>query len=204
MAAWDEVYKKKGKYFLKPQKDMPKLVGLFRRKHVKKVLDIGCGTGRHLIYLARNGFDVYGFDPSPTGIKIVRQWLRKEHLKAHARIYDMNNRFPYKTNFFDAEISTQVLHHNYPKRIRKVIKEVERVLKKNGILFFTVPKGKTQGHHFKRVDFRTYLPLDGDEKGLPHFYFNEPLIKKFFKGFNIKEMHLDTTNKHYVVTAVKK
>jgi SAM-dependent methyltransferase len=43
-------------------------------KYVRgKVLDIGCGTGRHCLYLQKKGFDVMGIDNSPGAIKVCRQ-----------------------------------------------------------------------------------------------------------------------------------
>lgn len=35
-----------------------------------KVLDVGCGAGRHALYLQKKGFDVVGIDVSPLAIKV--------------------------------------------------------------------------------------------------------------------------------------
>jgi SAM-dependent methyltransferase len=37
-----------------------------------RVLDIGCGAGRHSLYLQRKGFDVTGIDNSPGAVKVCR------------------------------------------------------------------------------------------------------------------------------------
>ena len=37
-----------------------------------KVLDIGCGVGRHSLYLQKKGFDVLGIDNSPLAIKVSK------------------------------------------------------------------------------------------------------------------------------------
>ncbi len=176
MQAWDEVYREKGKYFLEPHESIPGVARLFKKNGVKKVLDLGCGTGRHVVYLASKGFDVYGFDPSETGISIARKWLQKERLSAHLSMHDMNKRFPYEDGFFDAVIATSTLHHNTPSGIKRVISEVERVLRGNGMLFFTVPRRRhiqpgPEKWKQKKIAPHTYLPLDGMEKGLPHFYY---------------------------------
>ncbi|MFQ5892475.1 MAG: class I SAM-dependent methyltransferase, partial [Candidatus Methanofastidiosia archaeon] len=42
-------------------------------KHMKgRVLDIGCGAGRHALYLQKKGFDVLGIDNSPLAIKVCK------------------------------------------------------------------------------------------------------------------------------------
>ncbi|MDP6041123.1 MAG: class I SAM-dependent methyltransferase, partial [Candidatus Latescibacteria bacterium] len=38
-----------------------------------RVLDIGCGPGRHAIYLQDQGFDVLGIDASPLAIKVAKE-----------------------------------------------------------------------------------------------------------------------------------
>ncbi|MFX0139028.1 MAG: class I SAM-dependent methyltransferase, partial [Candidatus Hodarchaeota archaeon] len=38
-----------------------------------KILDIGCGAGRHSLYLQENGFDVLGIDISPVAIKTCKE-----------------------------------------------------------------------------------------------------------------------------------
>lgn len=37
-----------------------------------KVLDVGCGAGRHSLYLQKKGFDVIGIDSSPLAVKVCR------------------------------------------------------------------------------------------------------------------------------------
>lgn len=42
---WDKLYKEKGKVFEKPQEDIPHVVRLFKKRGVKRFLDLGCGSG---------------------------------------------------------------------------------------------------------------------------------------------------------------
>ena len=71
---WDKIFKQYGKFFTKPQEDILKIVRLFKKKGVKRVLDLGCGSGRHIVCLAKQGFKVYGIDIAPEGIKIAKNW----------------------------------------------------------------------------------------------------------------------------------
>ena len=92
MQAWDKVYKEKGNFFLKPHESIPSVAKFFKKQGVKRILDLGSGTGRHIVYLAKKGLDVYGFDPSPTGVELTKKWLKKEHLKAHVIVHDMKKK----------------------------------------------------------------------------------------------------------------
>ena len=59
--------------YFKPYRDWP----AHQREsmnHVRgRVLDIGCGPGRHAIHLQQQGFDVPGIDVSPLAIKVARE-----------------------------------------------------------------------------------------------------------------------------------
>jgi methylase of polypeptide subunit release factors len=72
---WDDIFKQAGKVFTEPHEDMPLIVRRLRADNAKTILDLGSGSGRHVIYLAKNGFSVHGLDHSPEGLSITRQWL---------------------------------------------------------------------------------------------------------------------------------
>ena len=38
-----------------------------------RILDVGCGSGRNLVYLLRAGYQVFGVDPEPGSIQAVQQ-----------------------------------------------------------------------------------------------------------------------------------
>jgi SAM-dependent methyltransferase len=78
--AWDNIFKERGKVFSSIQEGFPRIVKFFKKNNVKRVLDLGCGSGRHLIHLSKHGFDVFGIDISKHGLKIAREWLNKEGL----------------------------------------------------------------------------------------------------------------------------
>jgi ubiquinone/menaquinone biosynthesis C-methylase UbiE len=205
---WNKIFKEKGKVFTKPQEDMPRVVKLFKKKGVKRVLDLGCGSGRHLVFLAKRGFDIYGIDIAKEGIKIAKNWLKSEGLKANLKIGDIYQKLPYQNNFFNAIVSTQTLHHNQIKKIRKAIKEIERILEPKGLIFITLAKskgikkwtknriathtykvnGKIKKVPLKILGPRIYIYLESGEKGLVHFSFNKELIKKEFKNFKIPKI----------------
>jgi len=92
MKAWDEIWKtKEGKtLWLEPDPFVFSLLPKFKREGVNRILDIGFGVGRHAILFAKEGFDVYGIDTSPTGLKYATKWAEKEKATLKLRIGEMS------------------------------------------------------------------------------------------------------------------
>jgi 2-polyprenyl-3-methyl-5-hydroxy-6-metoxy-1,4-benzoquinol methylase len=172
-----------------------------------RILDLGCGTGRHLLFFASQGFEVYGLDAATKGVEIARKWLTENNLNCNLTVQRMEEIFPYEDSFFDAVISIQAMHHNKVKEIKFTIREIKRVLKPGGLIFITVPISKLtyKNNHpnLEKIEKGTYLPLSGPEKGLLHHFFTEREISKFFKGFEIKKIYLDRT-KHRAILGFKR
>jgi len=64
----------------------------------KRILDMGCGTGRHAIELAKRGYNVTGIDLSESQLNRAIEKAKKENLtidflRADARTLDFNNEF---------------------------------------------------------------------------------------------------------------
>jgi len=207
MPDWDDIFSEKGRYFTEPHPDMEKIAKFFKEKDVQKILDIGFGTGRHLIFFLKKGFEIYGFDASPKGLSLATQWLTEEGLTAELILHRMEKKFPYTDNFFDAIISIQVLHHNKIADILTTISEIERVLKRGGIIFITFPKlegsPNREDWKLKEIETGTYLPQDGPEKGLPHHFFTMEEIHDVFSSFNLLEIYNDR-KRHRAILGVKK
>jgi SAM-dependent methyltransferase len=208
MPDWEKIFEEKGYVFVDPHPDMSRLVTIFQERGVKKVLDLGCGTGRHLVYLARTGFEVSGFDSSMTALELTEKWLKEEKLDAEICLSKMEEPFPYSDNSFDAVISIQVIHHNLIKDILTTVREIERVLKIGGYLFFTVPhlgpkpENPDDDWNLNQVEEGTFIPQSGPESGIPHHYFTEDELLETFRNFKILEIYIDDTN-HRCVLAIR-
>ena len=95
-----------------------------------KVLEVGCGNGKNMLY--RNDLDFYGIDFCEKFIDICH----KKNLKV--KFGDILN-IPYNENTFDSTISIAVVHHLDTKEKRlKGIEELIRVTKKDGLIFILV------------------------------------------------------------------
>ena len=217
MNKWNDIYKNEKEAYqyydiFEAHESIDKVIlEIKRKKKNAKVLDLGCGAGRNTIPLIEAGFDVYAFDSAPEGIKILKKKLDEKNNKIDLRVLDFTKKLSYESDFFDAIISVQVLQHSYEKDIINSIKEIKRILKKEGIIFITVcgrydSEGKERYTLVKtanKVANNTYIPTIGSEIGMPHFIYNKRLIRKHFKDFNIYDLWKDKKN-YYCFLGCKK
>jgi SAM-dependent methyltransferase len=209
MPDWERIFEEHGRVFTEPHSEMNRITEVFRDNDVKKVLDVGCGTGRHLVYLSKLGFRVWGFDVSSTALTLAKEWLDEEKCNAVLLQHKMEEPFAYADGFFDGIISTQVIHHNLMSEILLTVSEMHRVLREGGLLFVTFPilnespmTGK-EDWNLEPVEPGTYIPRSGPEAGIPHHYFEIDEIYVVFSGFDILEIFVDDTN-HRCVLGRKK
>ncbi len=196
---WDNIFKEQGYYFDEPHEAIPGVVRRLHQQQARTVLDLGSGSGRHVVYLAEQGFEVYGLDNSPEGLRLTEDWLTRQQLAADLRLGDMTEPLPYADNEFDALISVHVIHHADIATIKRLIGEIERVLKPGGLLFISVPKNRNQAENFEEIEPNTLVPLDGMEQGLPHHFFTPAELHEVFANFSDREIQLDT-KEHYCLT----
>jgi hypothetical protein len=72
---WDTIFQQEGRFFNEPHQALPGFVEQLNQAGAQCVLDLGCGSGRHVVYLAQQGFEVYGLDNSPNGLELTQRWL---------------------------------------------------------------------------------------------------------------------------------
>jgi cyclopropane fatty-acyl-phospholipid synthase-like methyltransferase len=72
-----------------PDEILVKAVKLLRKRIALKVLDLGCGAGRHVVYMASQTFEAYGVDVSETGLKRTKEKLKANNLDASLVRCDM-------------------------------------------------------------------------------------------------------------------
>lgn len=97
-----------------------------------QVLDIGCGTGAHLLLYQNLGCEVYGVDTSPAMLAIARN-----KLGSLAKLIQGDaSKLPYQDNTFDLVMSTTVLHELTPQVRSDIIEESMRVVKEEGRILY--------------------------------------------------------------------
>jgi 2-polyprenyl-3-methyl-5-hydroxy-6-metoxy-1,4-benzoquinol methylase len=175
----------------------------------RRILDFGTGTGRHTLYLAKMGFDVYGFDWSHAAIDATKQELARQGLSANLTVWDMNeNPLPYEDKFFDAVVAVRVLHHTYMEMIRRIASEISRITKVGGHLYLETPTyeevltQKSEGLRFEEPEPGTFIPLNGREVGVPHHHFRQNEVIAVFSDFKL--VSFEENQGHYCFTGMRK
>jgi ubiquinone/menaquinone biosynthesis C-methylase UbiE len=92
------------------------------------ILDVGCGTGNILLHLVNGQRKLFGIDLSKAMIDIAKERLGNQ---AELQTADAEN-LPFPEGAFDVLICNASFHH-YPHP-EKVLSEMQRVLKKDGVL----------------------------------------------------------------------
>jgi ubiquinone/menaquinone biosynthesis C-methylase UbiE len=113
-------------------------------KHDKncKILDIGCGTGRHAIELTKRGYSVTGVDLSENMLKKAQQNANKEGFEIDFRQDDARN-LPFKDEF---DLVIMICEGAFPlmetdEMNFQILESASRSLNKNGKLIFTTLNG---------------------------------------------------------------
>jgi tellurite methyltransferase len=165
-----------------------------------RVLDAGCGTGRNIVYLLRNGYEVFGVDESEPAIKEIRKLasvlapqlpadnFRVEPVermsfgrRANSRQRTVNSTETSATGavenaseIFDLVISSAVLHFARDEdQWQAMVDEMWRVLRPGGIFFARLASTIGMEANVKLIGGRRYHLPDGSDR----FLVDEAMLK---------------------------
>jgi tellurite methyltransferase len=94
---WEDEYLNKEKStFGNPSKEVKELVPYLKKD--AKILDVGCGDGRHALYLASLGFQVDAFDLSKNAIEKIDYLKQKNNLNIHTWVCDVLD-YPFRYSY---------------------------------------------------------------------------------------------------------
>jgi SAM-dependent methyltransferase len=111
-----------------PDQHVQDLVTELKRRSAKDALNLGCGVGRHALFLASEGFDATGTDASSLGIEQARSSTLRRGLAITFQVEDfLDLSFPDRS--FDYVIAWNVVYHGDGTIARRVLDQVRRVLR---------------------------------------------------------------------------
>lgn len=158
----------------------------------KKIVDIGVGKGRNALFLAKQGFEVYGMDYILHVLSYIKQKARNAHLLSLIHLYhaEIDKSWPFDDNFFDIAIDCFSSIDIETKDGREIYRrEMLRTLKRDGYALITVVATKDELE-------KEYLKSSpGTEKnsvfwpnGKFQKNYDEQELKEFYKDFKIVEI----------------
>lgn len=103
-----------------------------------KILDVGCGGGRNLIYFLQNDFEVYAVDQNPEAVEYARYLANNLSSKSSQSNFQISSaeKMHFEDEKFDAVLCNSVLHFaEDEKQFLAMIAEMWRVLKSDGLFF---------------------------------------------------------------------
>jgi SAM-dependent methyltransferase len=134
-----------------------------------RILDAGCGSGRNLIYLLREGYDVFGVDRDRRSVDEMRRvaaTLAPQLPTDHFRVEAVES-MSFVDAFADFVISSAVLHFaQNDHQFQEMLKGTWRVLKPGGLFFCRLASSIGLEEQIQQVSGRRYSLPDGSERYL--------------------------------------
>jgi len=159
---WEQIHLQRawGRY---PNEELVRFIGrnFFdipeeERKNIE-ILEVGCGQGANLWFLAKEGFDVYGMDISPSAIEKAEKYLNDAYnVRANLKAADAKELL-YENEFFDIVIDCATIQHLHFKDHGKVYSEIYRILKSTSYFWsFHIEKGSWGYGTGKLINYETF------------------------------------------------
>jgi ubiquinone/menaquinone biosynthesis C-methylase UbiE len=192
---WEEVFLNQewGKY---PSENLIQFVARnfykFKRDNIR-ILEVGCGTGANIWYIAREGFLAYGIDGSKSGIDQAKKRIKDEGLTANLVVGDVIE-LPYQDNFFDAVIDVECLVANNHDNTKLILKEINRILKKDGLFYSRTLSEKThvgtEFTQYNKYEFNDVNSGPAKGKGFFRLIDEDEILNLYSKNFKIISVDL--------------
>ena len=129
-----------------------------------RVLDAGCGYGRNLVHMLREGCEVFALDADPDAVHHVLLLSRSLETGLPAENFRVGpiEQMPFPDQFVEVVLCNSVLHFARDDRhFRAMLAELWRVLKPGGMLFCRL--GSRIGMDFPRLRGNVFKIPDGSE-----------------------------------------
>jgi len=182
---WDKIARPWKSFREKPLKEVEE----FLSKKSGKVLDLGCGSGRHFLKIKDK---IYGVDFSKEMLKLAEKHAKENKINAEL-VQAEACKLPFKDDFFDSAIFIAALHClPDSKKRKKSLEELFRVMKEGSHAMITVWSRKQERVKNKPKEALIPWTVDG-KKYLRYYYFYdkkefESLLKSVgFKILSLKE-----------------
>ncbi len=140
-----------------------------------RILDAGCGSGRNLVFLFRQGYEIYGADANPQAVEETRRIAASlgPHLPAGNFRNEPVEAMSFPDCFADVVFSSAVLHFaRDDDHFSAMLRGSWRVLKPGGLFFCRLASSIGMEDRVRRIAGRRFLLPDDSER----YLVDEPLL----------------------------
>jgi SAM-dependent methyltransferase len=135
---------------------------------VRDVLDVACGNGRHILGLARRGYNCTGSDYTPERVQVAKARAQKEHISL--KLLERDATKLTCENQFDAVLALYILFLlPDDDDVQKCLRQLQRSLRQGGIIVSNVfnplsERNQThmQAFHIEKTSARGIRRIDID------------------------------------------
>jgi|LauGreDrversion4_2_1035121.scaffolds.fasta_scaffold13749_6 SAM-dependent methyltransferase len=198
LEVWEQIFSKKewGEY---PPEDLIRFVKRNSRGARQRILEIGCGPGANLPFLAKQAKLLGGVDFSKTAISIANQRMGRLS-DVDPSIIDLRcgdiSALPWGDSTFDMVVDVFALYANPTATISQALREVARVLYSGGLMYSKVWSASNIDHYklgqpdLEKGTFSNSHIGPCANMGVSH-YFERAEIEELWRdaGFEILEIY---------------
>ena len=214
--AWDDSYGRRENHLFWPSDEVIKFISRYLRKRVghneivdvfpgaggSRVLDVGCGIGRYLVFGTEMGFEMYGNDLSARAVESAQNWLVEQTgADAAQRVVASDIRtLPWASGYFDHAISDSVLDSMPFEVAQSGLAELARLVKPGGYFYCSLISGDETGRD--PLFSEELMVTSRHEANTIQSYFDYTKVKRLLEPFfEIKDCYLvqirNHTGQHY-------
>lgn len=200
LSRWDNIYLNYRSSYNsnEPDQYILKAEEITSQKTKRKVLDLGSGLGRNGKYFLSKGDYVSFIESSKVANDILVKSLLDKNIMSGYSVIEcdivefLENE---KNESFDIVLAMHIISHGTIDIIASsYIKNIYRVLKKNGIACITLPSITDERCPNHGADIYEYTLEDGPEKGIVHSFYSEAALLREINGFEVLEIDEKTND----------
>lgn len=192
MPGWGELFADPMMQGLKPDPELIALIPAMQEAGCRKVLDAGCGVGRHLLPLLAAGFAVWGADVDAQVLHLLKERLEKAAVVAEGPYLAQAdlNQLPFVPEAFDLVVSIKVINHGYAATFREYCRELDRVVRVGGHLFINVAPWefgeKVRLPQTRELEPHTLVDIATPDGTLIHHFPTPEELREQFPGYKVQ------------------